>query len=367
MKVHLLLCGGLLAGLCGCGTPGAPQPPSLKLPKPVDDLEARRKGANVLLVWTPPSQTTDNENIRRAGKTEVCRSESATVMTSCGPAVATLADAQVEHWTKSTIVGKKDFTDTLPAEWMERNPAGFATYALADFNVHGKSAGLSNQLKVPLAPTLEAPFDVQARLTADGIELSWTEGPTLAKEARMGRPELSFWYRVFRQTEGENKRAALVGEVNAGDHRTEFVDRNFDWEKTYEYRVVPITRVQQGRGEPIEVEGDDSPPIAVDAHDVFPPAAPTGVQAVYSGVGQKPFVDLTWAPNMEPDLAGYNVFRREAGAQPKKINHDLVKTPSFRDASVQAGHQYFYSVSAVDQRENASERSEEASEVVPSL
>jgi hypothetical protein len=375
MKLHLLLCAGMLMGLAGCGTPGAPQPPSLKLPKPVDDLAARRKGPNVLLTWTPPTQTTDRENIRQAGKTEVCRSAPASAMSGCGAAVATLADAQVEHWTKSTIVGKKDFTDTLPPGWIESSPTGFATYALDDFNARGKSAGLSNQVKVPLAPTLDPPSDVQVKVTGDGIELRWTETgnvPAVPKEGRMGhpntgqpnagQPELSFFYRVFRQTQGENKPEALVGEVKAGENSVEFVDRNFEWEKTYDYRIEPVTLVKQASGEPIEVEGEDAPPVAVDAKDVFPPAVPTGLQAVFSGVGQKPFIDLTWAPNLEQDLAGYNVYRHEAGGQPAKVNSELVKTPAFRDDKVQTGREYFYTISAVDQRGNESGRSEETRE-----
>jgi fibronectin type 3 domain-containing protein len=118
-------------------------------------------------------------------------------------------------------------------------------------------------------------------------------------------------------------------------------------------------------GEPLEVEGDSSPQVSVVAHDVFPPATPTGLQAVFSGPGQKPFVDLTWAPNLESDLAGYNVYRHEAGTAPVKVNLDVVKTPSFRDDHVEAGHEYFYSISSVDRQGNESERSEETSEKVP--
>ena len=354
----------MLLGLCGCGTPGAPQPPSLKLPAPVTDLEAKRKGAQVTLTWTPPTQTSDRENIRQAGQTEVCRAVGAKEMTSCGTPVASLADAQVEHWTKATIVGRKDFTDTLPPEWIAQNPTGFATYALEDRNARGRSAGLSNQVKVPLAPTLPAPEGLQAKVTADGVELSWGEvsaNPALAKEARTGHPEVSYVYRVFRQTEGENKPEVMAGEV--GGDATSYLDHSAEWEKTYAYRVAPVTRVKQSSGEAIEVEGDDAS-VNVDVQDVFPPATPTGLQAVFSGVGQKPFMDLTWAPNLEQDLAGYNVYRHEAGRQAQKINPEVVKTPSFRDDKVEAGHQYFYSVSAVDERGNESGRSEEASESV---
>ena len=83
-----------------------------------------------------------------------------------------------------------------------------------------------------------------------------------------------------------------------------------------------------------------------------------------SGGGQS-FIDLTWTLNSEADLAGYNVYRREADAAPQKINAELVKTPASRDPNVTAGHTYLYSVSAVDLRTNESGRSEETSETVP--
>ena len=53
----------------------------------------------------------------------------------------------------------------------------------------------------------------------------------------------------------------------------------------------------------LEIEGDDTPKVTVYAHDVFPPAVPSGLQAVFSGVGQSPFVDLIWSPDTDADLA----------------------------------------------------------------
>jgi fibronectin type 3 domain-containing protein len=93
---------------------------------------------------------------------------------------------------------------------------------------------------------------------------------------------------------------------------------------------------------------------------------PAGLEAVYTPVPQQAgFIDLTWAPDTESDLAGYNIYRHEEGAAPVKVNSELVKTPAFRDNNVTAGHKYFYSVSAVDLRRNESGRSNEASEAVP--
>ena len=89
------------------------------------------------------------------------------------------------------------------------------------------------------------------------------------------------------------------------------------------------------------------------------------MQAVFSNVGQKPFIDLTWAPNVEGDLAGYNVFRWVKGVEPKKLNQQLIQTPSYRDENIEPGQAYFYAVSAVDLRGNESPRSTTANETVP--
>ena len=141
-------------------------------------------------------------------------------------------------------------------------------------------------------------------------------------------------------------------------------DSSFEWEKTYSYRVTPVSIETRQAGE-VQVEGEDSPAVRIVAHDVFPPAVPSGLQAVYSGEGQKSFVDLIWAPVTDADLAGYTVYRREKDGAPVKLSAELVKSPSYRDSAVESGKTYFYSVSATDVRGNESARSEEASENVP--
>jgi fibronectin type 3 domain-containing protein len=114
-----------------------------------------------------------------------------------------------------------------------------------------------------------------------------------------------------------------------------------------------------------QVEGADSTPLHIFTRDIFAPAVPTGLQAVFSGVGQQPFVDLTWAPDLDADLAGYNVYRWEQGGTPVRLNAQLVPSPSFRDTNVAAGRTYYYSVSAVDLRGNESARSEQTAEQIP--
>jgi fibronectin type 3 domain-containing protein len=248
----------------------------------------------------------------------------------------------------------------LPTDLLQQHPTAVANYAVETLNDRDRSAGLSNQIAVPLAPTLPAPTALEARATAEGIVLTWS-GPPATREFE----EINYVYRVYRRVKGE-KTDLIAGEVPVGNSsQATFVDHGFEWQKTYEYRVAPVTVISIPHEIPVQVEGDDSAPAEVFANDVFPPSIPAGLQAVASGVGQQPFVDLTWAPNTESDLAGYNVYRHEEGEPAAKINTELVKTPAYRDNSVHSGKKYFYSVSAVDLRGNESDRSEEASETLP--
>ena len=49
------------------------------------------------------------------------------------------------------------YVDTLPPELGEQNPAGFVRYAVEILNTRERSAGLSNQVLIPVAPTIAPP------------------------------------------------------------------------------------------------------------------------------------------------------------------------------------------------------------------
>jgi hypothetical protein len=354
--------------LSSCGTPGIPEPPSLELARPVTDLRAMRKGNEVHLTWSIPEITEDHQTFRHAGSTRVCRSLGSPLR-ACGAPIVELAPqpASTQHissrrrLTKSQLPTPQQeaYTDQLSATLEMQSPTSNLNYAVSVLNSYGKSAGLSNQVQVPSAPTLPAPANLSAHLSANGVELTW-RAVRPSKEV----PGIKYEYRIYRRDVATN-RDSVAGEIPmSADASASFLDTGFEWEKTYDYRVTVVTVVDHS-GASEQVEGDDSAPVRVVARDVFPPAAPTGLQAVFSGPGQKPFVDLIWAANTEADLAGYNVYRRQTSGEPSKINTGLVKTPAYRDADILPGHEYFYSITAVDARGNESQRSEEASEKVP--
>lgn len=369
----ILICvlGG--AVLVSCGAPGVPIPPALELAKPVTDLRAARKGDKVYLAWTVPPKTTDRQTVRHPGKTLVCRSLKVPVTECKDPAAeipATRFPLPASESAKAGMPASKvqaNYTDILSPELQKRDPTAEITYAVSVQNESGRSAGLSNQVQIPSAPALPPPDHFRADVRSDGVLLSWD-----CSSAPSASDAIAHKLRIYRREQGKQTDAKVTdanltdcAQTQPASQLFEFLDQTLEWEKHYDYRATVVTIVSEPGKPEVEVEGDDTPSIAVFAHDVFPPAAPTGLQAVFSGVGQAPFVDLVWSPDTEPDLAGYNVFRHEEVGPPMKLNSDPVKAPAFRDSNVQSGKRYFYSVSAVDERNNESAKSQETSEQVP--
>jgi hypothetical protein len=138
----------------------------------------------------------------------------------------------------------------------------------------------------------------------------------------------------------------LLGEPTAPVYR----DPNFEFGQTYFYRVAPVTR-EAGR----VAESEDSPLTEITPRDTFPPAAPRALSAIYAAEA----VELVWTANAEPDLAGYNVYRREEGGPAQRLNPETLRTPIYRDTAVTAGHKYLYYVTALDLTNNESAPSEE--------
>ena len=354
----LLLALGAPLMLTVCATIGPPQPPSLELPKPPQDLRASRKGNRVTLTWTIPTMTTDRQTIRNPGPARICRSTTGE-MKECGTPDGELAPSSLPAKRSPREKIAASFIDTLPAEMESASASEFVTYAVEVLNRDRRAAGLSNQVRVPLLVTLPPPRDFQASVTSQGVVLSWRNevSPRQQQEA------IHFVTRVYRREEGARQQT-LVGET-AMAGQSSITDSNIEWEKTYEYHAVNVTVVDQPNKPGASIESDDTPELKVFAQDVFPPAVPAGLQAVFSGPGQAPFIDLVWAPVTDPDLAGYNVYRHEEGTAPVKLNSEPVKTPAYRDTQVSAGKRYLYSVTSIDARGNESAQSEEARESVP--
>ncbi len=353
----------------GCASVGPPQAPSLELPKPVSDLKAVRKGDKVRLTWTIPPITTDRQTVRYLGSTKVCRGFAP--LADCATTLGSVPPPRPMPPAGGPGSSKRsgEFWDTLSSVAGPTEAMGTAFYAVQVLNAAGRSAGLSNQARVPLVPALPAFPHFAAIPEEAGIRVSWQ-----CPHSSSPIGGVKYFFRIQRTPDGHAK-ATPIAEVPAtdcaligssgGKNQNSFLDQTFEWEQTYVYSACVVSVIESPGKTAIEVEGEDTPAIKIFAHDVFPPAVPYGVQAEFSGAGQAAFIDVVWTPAKDLDLEGYNVYRHEVGAAALKLNAGIVSAPAYRDAGVAAGRTYFYSISAVDRRGNESARSEEASAEVP--
>lgn len=352
---------GASAVLSGCGMQAAPQPPSLKLPEPVKDLRAARTGDEVALTWTMPQRDTSKVLLKEAVTARVCRREAAAGSCSKVADVLFAPGAQAA------------FKEDLPAAMATGQPRPLS-YFVELINQRGRSAGLSNASTVLAGKAPVPPAGLVAEVRKQGVVLHWIPGPAepYATEIRLERTLLT--PAPKKQAQGpltappEPLKQNLL--VPAGEVRGRAIDKDIRFGNTYEYRAQRITRVT-ANGKTLELDSSFSPPVKVEALDVFPPAMPTGLAAVATPAenGAGPAIDLSWQPDAEADVAGYAVYRRETG-QPESAWQRIsaaqpVVGAGFHDPKVQPGRTYEYAVTALGQNGKESARSESAQETTP--
>jgi hypothetical protein len=345
----------LIALASGCGTPGPPQPPSLNLAKPVSDLKATRTGDEITLSWTVPTETTDGATFRHRGSTKICRA---------------INQPRIDQAAQCTVIvtlatpAKQQTANAVTPVPTEASASDYATFVVEVDNDRDRNAGFSNQVQVPTAAVSLLNGNPASQLTSDGVLV--TVGVTPRDEALTQTLELR---RSEKGAPHESTVARRTLELPNGEvGNVELRDDNFGWERTYAYRVVIVATSKLPNGTTAVFDGAATAPIEVVTHDVFPPAVPIQVQAVFSGqlAGQQPSIDLTWNPVLDRDLAGYFVYRRRQDETAvTKLNQQPLSAPAYSDKAIQPGSTYFYSVTAIDERGNESKRSEEASESVP--
>jgi hypothetical protein len=343
----LSITGGVcLLLMAGCGMVAAPQPPSLKLPTPVADLTGQRVGNKVELRWTMPKRATDKELLAGKQKAEVCRR------------------AGTEPCAR---VGKLELAPEAPASFVDTLAAALASgaprplvYTVELENSSGRSAGPSNEAVTSAGAAPPRITNLSAHAAADGIVLSWT--------ATGGNGTMRIHReRVQEKSAGKSPEKAKVPmeqtlEVTGRDEGR-VLDHDAALDHIYTYTVQRIEKVTLG-GHAVEVASAPSEALTINARDLFPPATPSGLQAVADPEAHA--IDLSWQPDTEADVAGYRIYRREASANGVPVRVGAVEAaPAYRDTSALPGRTYEYSVSAVDRDGNESARSAEVEEGLP--
>jgi hypothetical protein len=340
--------------MIGCGTPGAPLPPSLNLPTPVLNLSAIRIGNSVRLAWSMPTRTTDKVVLRHPVTVQVCRA------VESGPC-ADIASLTLKPG------GAGEYADALPAN-LTQGPGRLLRYEVALRNHAGKSAGPSNAAYSAAGTSPAALTGLTGQVRRDGVLLNWHPAT---------EPERSILFRIERLqlTAADQTPKSPLAPVAPAAAQTlvvhsldgvdpgHAVDTSALFNQQYRYVVERVgTLVLSGQS--VEVQGLPSEAVPVTTTDIFPPAVPQGLVAVADAAAGA--IDLSWSPDSDSDLAAYHVYRRDIHTElpPQRISSVGTET-SFRDTGAQPGHAYAYSVSAVDQSGNESTRSSEVEETLP--
>jgi hypothetical protein len=369
-RITLTAAAAALAVLaCGCGTPGAPQPPSLNLPDRVDNLAAVRTGNQVALAWTMPHRNTDKLLLKGNIRVLVCRREGDG---KCVP----VGDLELAQGVKGA------FSDTLPPE-LAAGSARPLAYFVELKNRKDRSAGASNAAWVLAGEAPSAVRNFSAGLARGGVVLQWTPSqdpvrPGTDSAVRLRRTLLTPAANAGGQAQSgplapaqePRVRSLRIATNEAGDPG-KALDKDVRFGQSYEYQAQRVDKVTVA-GQQLELEGELSVPVRIVAANIYPPSVPKGLVAVASVAERgstaagSVSIDLSWQPDADLGQVRYFVYRREGDGAWQRISPEQpLVAPDFHDAQVSPGHTYRYAVTAIDEGTAESARSAEAVETVP--
>lgn len=301
-------------------------PPSPQIPSEIKDLAAVERGDQILITFTTPARTRDFLPIEEFSNIDL----------RVGPSVEPFNQQQWEAAARTYLVaptqtpaGDETEARSLPvqrsipvSDWNGKKVDVLVRTAVKK---RGHFSAWSNLATLDVVQPLDPP-EVKLQPTAAGYRLTWS-GTSRATR-----------FEILRQGPGE-KAPAAVG----FSEKPEYVDGTAQWDTTYSYNVV----AQLGKAESLP-----SKSAVGNSPDKFAPAVPAGIVALAAPES----IELSWNRNDEIDFKGYEIFRSVNGGPFERLG-DLLTLPSYSDRKAQHGKQYRYSVSAIDQKGNLSDKS----------
>jgi hypothetical protein len=374
--VRQVVLGAIFTAVLGCGVPGTPTPRRPVIPLPVNDLVAQQRGDAVVLRFTLPKNSIEQEALAEPPAVDIYRGTSgpgipangASGQKSSSRLVDTIPSDAVNQYEQN---GQVEFLDPLDPGDISSAPGRQWTYTVRARVSAAHPSADSNSVTVRVYPPPEAIGDLRATLMETAVVLAWTPPERTAGGAPIANIT---GYHVYRAEVTPETSAAAVQDASQAKlvaplallgpaTGPEYRDTTFAFGHTYLYTVRTVTQFGSD-----SFESAGSKPFVISAKDVFPPATPQGVEVVVvpATPGTPAYVELTWDISPEADLAGYTVYRSEQpDTEGQRLNAELLPAPTFRDISVVPGRRYYYRVGAADRSGNESARSPAIAAEVP--
>jgi len=344
----------------GCGAPGEPVPPMPPVPVAIKDLAAHQIGDGVQLAFTLPTNSVTGDRLPEPPAVEIVRGVNRPDGTPDAKSfriVDTIPGALVTDFVTQKRV---EYIDVISPRDPETSAGATLVYRVRTRASRKRGSADSNTVFVQVAPVPQRILAVESGVTESAIELNWAVPTTTSSGALLTAPLSYHVYRAevdpaaFKADEEKHSLAeaksppVLLATVITPSYQ----DTAFEFGKSYLYFVRSVITTNE-----IALESSDSQHVVITPRDIFPPATPQGlVVALLPGSAPGTFVvELSWSINLETDLAGYRVYKSEQeGTKGQLVNADLLPTPAVRDTSVEPGHRYWYTVTAVDRAGNES-------------
>lgn len=347
LRLFAALLGAVL--LAGCGIQGPPQPPRVEQPETIKDLAVVQVGQTLYVSFTVPVNATDGEGLTKPLEAEIYRmvspmqSKPGAAFTSGTPWLALSAgDIKRDTHDKKLIYSAKLSDDEFKQGLGQITTVAVKTLTRG-FRHHPLESQFSNSVRISFLEVSDPVQDLSIEPTEKSLVLHWSKPQ---QTLHGGNVEGLAGYRVY------SAQGSPVGEFRTAGETAEttFAFAPFKVGTLYAFKVRALFRNGNWTA-----ESPDSETREILPRDVFPPATPEGITGIHSAAG----VELVWTPNTEPDLAGYNVYRKNAEGRFVKLNDRMLPTPFFTDPSIQSDQTYIYRITAVDLSGNESPPSQD--------
>ncbi len=330
-----------------CATEGPPRPPRIQRPEAIHDLAVTQVGRTLVLTFHPPRQAADGRRLTKPIEIRFFRQIGTpgkltpAVFVAAKPWADLTPDDLPRFEHGGAIQYQTSFTPTEFQDFAGKTFQFMVQTLTRGFRRRPFDSDPSNVAVIRLIDVSKPVENLLAYPTQDAIELKWT-APSFTLT---GNPVQGITgYQIFRSATGKPGGFATIGKSPG----TSYADKNFKFGDTYYYSV----RATFAAGKSF-AESANSTLAVITPRDIFPPHAPQGLTAIYTGKA----VELVWTPNLESDLAGYNIYRREDNQPLQKLNPSPQPTAIYRDFSAEARRRYLYWITAVDRSNNESDPS----------
>ena len=323
----ILLCCFVMAA---CGKKDYPSAPHAIGPDSVKKFRAIARSGGIILAWRPPTKNTDKTPLLDLESFKIYREEVAAEnrCKKCPKNFRFLFD-----YAYKGARGKVPERELFMYADSAVKPGYVYSYKIQCLNERDMLGAASDTVTVFWDVPPSAPSGLRAERKGRTLDLSWERPATLEN----GKPlDSNVRFNIYRSLQKGLYEFPLNPEPLT---EPAYQDTPDAYDKTYFYCVRAQRQVFDNA-----VESAPSEELPFLYEDIIPLGAPQGLTAIPDRRG----VILKWIAKSEPGVAGFNVYRKDAGAF-VRINKELVQENSWLDTSARVGNRYDYAVTAVDQ------------------